>query len=95
MYDLDKIHRKNPSLKLCRHELIWDILGKYKTYIRINTTKAEFIPFSIPLDINLDYNKINYIFTYIQRAFQNLYFYEKRGILESLYLIEKQLQRDL
>lgn len=87
--ELEKIHQIN-DLEWAKHELIWNMLGKYKIYIRISETNAEFIPFSIHLEAYIR-NDMDYIFTFIQHKFHYLYFLKKRGIFETLYLIEREI----
>ncbi len=88
---IEELHRKNPNLEWAKHELIWSMMGKYRIYIRISEKGIEFIPFTDILD---SFGMVK-LLTFIQHKFRDFYFYEKRGIFESLYLIEKEINTEI
>ena len=87
MRDIEKIHKANQDIEPCRHEVIWNLFRKYKFYIRIDDIKADFIPY-VPYP-----PKLVYMCKYIENQFKWYYFIKKRGIFESLFIIEDELRR--
>lgn len=86
LFSLEKIHQIN-DLEWAKHELIWNLLGLHRIYIRIFEKETEFYPtLSYPI------SKLH-ILRFVLERFQTLYYREKRGIFESLYIIELELRK--
>lgn len=90
MKTIEEIHQKNPDLKYVKHELIWSLKGKYRIYLRVFDDIVKFILFS---DV-LYSQEMARLLTLITHNFIDLYFYEGRGLFETLYLIEKELREE-